>query len=72
MAFIEYASPDSIPLNDRVKDDDNIIQIHSVHPRVMKLHHELYIELMHRASPLSRIEREWVAVVASNINACHY
>lgn len=72
MSFIDYASWESVPSKDRVEDEDNIIRIHSVHPRIMKLHYELYVELMHKPSPLSRIEREWVAVVVSNMNKCHY
>lgn len=72
MSFIEYTTAESFPKKDRVSDDDNIIRIHGIHPRVMKLHHELYFELMHKPSPLSRIEREMVAVVVSSINACHY
>ncbi len=72
VSFIDYASWESVPRRDRVKDEDNIIRIHSVHPRIMKLHYELYVELMHKPSPLSRIEREWVAVVVSNMNKCHY
>jgi len=72
MAFIGYAPIDSVPENDRVNDDDHILQIHAIHPRVMKLHYDLYVELMHRPSPLSRLEREMVAVVVSSVNDCHY
>jgi len=72
MPFIDYLPPDEIPELDRVDDDDNILRIHGVHSRVMKLHYELYIELMHKPSPLSRIERELVATVVSQINGCHY
>lgn len=72
MAFIEYVSEDQVPGEDRVPDDDNIIRIHGIHSRVMRQHHALYKELMHGPSPLTRIQREMIAVVASARNACHY
>ena len=72
MAFIKYLSQDQIPASDRVPDDDNIIQVHSVHSRIMRLHFDLYVEVMLRPSPLSRIQREMIAVAVSKINQCHY
>lgn len=72
MAFIPYVSDDAIPKGDRVPDRDHIIRVHGVHARVMRQHYDLYVELMHRPSPLSRVEREMVAVVVSGINGCHY
>lgn len=72
MAHIDYVDPDSIPAEDRVGDDDNIIRIHGVHSRVLRLHHDLYRELMYSRGPLSRIQREMIAVVVSAANACHY
>ena len=38
----------------------------------MRLHYDLYVALMHRPSPLSRKQREMVAVVVSATNGCHY
>lgn len=72
MAFIEYVPQDQVPESDRVPDDDNIIQIHSVHSQIMRLHYELYVETMHKPGPLSRTQREMVAVVVSAINGCVY
>ncbi len=72
MAYIPYQSLDAIPESDRVNDRDNIIQVHGIHSRVMKLHYELYVELMHRRGPLTRVQRETVATVVSSINECHY
>ena len=72
MAFIPYVSKDDIPADHQVGDDDNILRIHGVHSRVMRLHFDLYLELMHRRSPLSRIQRETIATVISNLNECHY
>ena len=72
MAFISYLPKDEIPTEDQVSDDDNIIQIHGVHSRVLKLHYDLYIELMHRPGPLSRVQREMIGTVVSSLNGCVY
>jgi alkylhydroperoxidase family enzyme len=72
VAFISYLPQDQIPESDRVPDDDNIIQVHGVHSAVMRLHYDLYVEIMHRSSPLSRVQREMVAVAVSSINGCEY
>ena len=72
MAFIAYVPPDALRSDERVADPDNIIQIHAIHPAVMRQHYELYKQLMHRAGPLSRRERELVGVRVSALNHCHY
>ena len=72
MAFIEYVPESEIAPEQRVADKDNIIQIHCVHPEVMRLHYDLYLRLMHKAGPLSRVQREMVAIVVSVENGCHY
>ncbi len=72
MAFIDYLPFDEIPPADQVKDRDNIIQIHGIHSRVLRLHYDLYVELMHGESPLSLVEREMVGVCVSALNGCHY
>lgn len=72
MAFIPYLPPDAIPPEDRVPDQDHILRIHGVHPRAMRLHYDLYRELMHGPGPLSRAQREMIAVVVSAANRCHY
>ena len=72
MAFIPYRDKSEIPDEYAVDDDDFIIQIHGVHPQVMKLHFDLYIELMHRPGPLSRVDRELIGVAVSAINECEY
>ena len=72
MAFIKCVSKKDIPKADQVPDDDNILRIHGVHSRVLKLHYELYIELMHRPGPLSRLQREIIGTVVSSINGCDY
>lgn len=50
----------------------NILGIHSVHPEAMVAHVRLYEELMFAPSPLTRVEREMVAVTVSYANACRY
>ena len=72
MAFIEYVDEEAIPAADRVPDHDNILRIHGVHSRTMRLHFDLYRDLMYRRGPLSRVQREMIAVVVSTINQCHY
>lgn len=72
MAFIRYLAENELATADRVPDSDNILQIHGVHPAVMRHHYELYLELMHRAGPLTRRQREMLAVRVSALNGCHY
>ncbi|MCA1673283.1 MAG: carboxymuconolactone decarboxylase family protein [Actinobacteria bacterium] len=52
-----------------------VAQIHlaqSLNPRVLAAHFELYKALMFQPSPLSRADREALAVVVSRANACAY
>ncbi|MCB1056444.1 MAG: carboxymuconolactone decarboxylase family protein [Acidobacteria bacterium] len=72
MAFIDYLPPDAIPEADRVDDQDNILRIHGVHSRTLRQHYDLYRELMYGRGPLSRMQREMIAVVVSATNECHY
>lgn len=72
MAFIAYVPLDVLPASERVADTDHILQIHAVHPAVMHRHYELYRELMHAPGPLSRREREMLAVRVSGLNHCPY
>ncbi len=72
MAFIKYVKTELIPSEDRVSDTDNILRIHGVHSRVTRLHYNLYLELMHSESPLTRVQREMIAVAVSATNQCHY
>ncbi len=72
MAFLPYVPPERIPEDCAVADDDHILRIDGVHPRVMRQHFDLYVELMRRPGPLTRREREMTAVVVSARNRCHY
>jgi alkylhydroperoxidase family enzyme len=51
---------------------DNILRIHSLNPRSLRDHVELYAHLMRGASPLSRAQREMIAVTVSAANDCFY
>jgi alkylhydroperoxidase family enzyme len=51
---------------------DNILKIHSLHPASLRVHYDFYKLVMYGQSPLSRIQREMIAVVTSAANQCHY
>jgi len=53
-------------------DIDNILRIHSLNPRSLRDHVELYAHLMRGPSPLTRIQREMLAVTVSAVNDCFY
>lgn len=81
MAWIEEILPEDADdelreLYERVVEPDgsvdHILRIHGIHPRSLGDHFELYVTAMRRASPLSKLQREMVAVVVSAINDCHY
>ena len=50
----------------------NIVQIMSLNPRVMKTSMDMYGATMFAESPLSRQQREMLAVVVSKVNSCDY
>ena len=50
----------------------NIVKAMSLRPSVLHRSMELYKEIMHGSSGLSRQERELLAVVVSRTNDCHY
>jgi alkylhydroperoxidase family enzyme len=50
----------------------NIVQIMSQNGRIMKESMELYGATMFADSPLSRQQREMLAVVVSKVNDCFY
>jgi len=51
---------------------DNIMRIHSLHPRGLLSHQELYEAVMRPTRTLRKAEREMIALVVSRINECHY
>ena len=81
MAHIPYiprdeAGPDLAPLYRRYADGegnlDNILRVHSLNPPSMRHHHDLYRHLMAGPSPLTRRQREMIAVAVSAENDCFY
>ncbi len=50
----------------------NIVSIQSQLPEVMRDSMRLYGSIMFGPSPLSRAQREMIAVVTSGANDCHY
>jgi len=56
----------------RGKPLDHILEIHTLHPQSLLDHYSLYRTSMFGPSPLSRIEREAIAVVVSTANDCFY
>lgn len=79
-AWIRTVSPDSAEgeLRDVYRSigarrgGSNILGVQSLHPRGLSAHDELYRTLMFGRSPLSRVEREAVAVTVSAANDCFY
>lgn len=51
---------------------DNILKIHGLNPPSLAGHYDLYKSLMYGRSPLSRVQRERIAVVVSAANRCRY
>ena len=51
---------------------DHILKIHSLNPKSLDDHYQLYAHLMRGPSGLSRAEREMIAVVVSKTNGCVY
>ncbi len=50
----------------------NIVKIMGLQPRHLRASMGLYGALMHGPSGLTRAQREMLAVVVSQVNACHY
>lgn len=51
---------------------DHILEIHTLHPQSLLDHYALYRTSMFGPSPLTRVEREAIAVVVSASNDCFY
>ena len=50
----------------------NVVSLMSQNPGAMKASMAFYLAIMHGPSPLSRAQREMLAVVVSAANRCHY
>jgi alkylhydroperoxidase family enzyme len=51
---------------------DNVLASHALNPKALRAHLALYRTVMFGDSPLSRAEREAIAVAVSAANDCHY
>ena len=51
---------------------DHILEIHSLNPRSLRAHFDLYRAVMAGTATLRKAEREMIAVVVSVLNECHY
>lgn len=81
MAYIDiinYEKADS-PLkkiyDDIIKKRGKLAEVHmiqSLHPDTIVHHMNLYIEIMFGDSPLTRAQREMIAVIVSAANQCRY
>jgi len=50
----------------------NIIKVHSLNPKAMRAHMDLYLSIMFDRGGLSRQECEMIGVVVSAANGCNY
>jgi alkylhydroperoxidase family enzyme len=51
---------------------DNILKVHSLHPRGLEAHLLLYTAVMAGTASLRKVSREMIALVVSHTNGCHY
>ena len=81
MAHIETIGPDDAqgPLAElyaaaiaRAGRVFNILRVQSQNPAALDASMRMYLALVHGPSPLSRIEREAIAVTVSRANDCFY
>jgi alkylhydroperoxidase family enzyme len=82
MAFIRTIAPgEATGLLKRLYDEAvsragkvfNVLRIQSLRPEVLEIGVQLYEELMFSPrSPLTRAQREMIAVAVSRSNECHY
>jgi len=64
-------------LYERVRDPvsgklDHIMMVHSSHPAGLKAHFNMYMAVMRGTAGVRGAEREMIALVVSQLNACHY
>ncbi|MEM1184663.1 MAG: peroxidase-related enzyme [Planctomycetota bacterium] len=51
---------------------DNVMKVHSLNPPSLEAHGQLYVQAMHKPSPVTRTEREMIGVTVSRLNGCTY
>ncbi len=64
-------------LYERVRDPvsgtlDHIMMVHSSHPAGLQAHFDMYNAVMRATAGVRGAEREMIALVVSQLNACHY
>lgn len=81
MAFIDIIEPEDATgdlkkIYDELKEKRGklarIHKIQSLNPDTIMKHIDLYMSIMFSKSPLSRAQREMMAVVVSSVNECEY
>ena len=81
MAFIDYVPYDDAPeelkrLYEQYGGADrtpaNIVRIAGLNPKAMAAHVDFYRAIQYGPSPLSRQQRELIAVTVSALNKCRY
>ncbi len=50
----------------------NVLRVESLAPRALGAHYALYRALMFGRNPLTRAQRELIAIAVSQANSCHY
>lgn len=50
----------------------NILRVQGLNPDALEASVRLYLAVMHGSSPLTRVEREAIAVTVSRVNECFY
>lgn len=50
----------------------NIMKVFSLHPEAMRATMQMFQTLMYGPAPLTRAQREMIALVVSAVNRCHY
>lgn len=50
----------------------HILKVQSQNPQVLEASIRQYLAIMFGPSPLSRVQREMLAVIVSRANGCHY
>jgi alkylhydroperoxidase family enzyme len=51
---------------------DHIMGVHSLNPRSLDAHDQMYRSAMRGTATLRKVDRELIALVVSTINECHY
>jgi alkylhydroperoxidase family enzyme len=51
---------------------DHVLKVHSLSPKGLRAHFELYRAVMAGTKTLRKADREMIAVVVSVLNECHY